>query len=58
MDVHCYCANDNRCAGCGGLLYKRKLNANTYNEVDGQVWHTPGFSGLDHTCADEVASQC
>jgi hypothetical protein len=54
MEVHCRCANDNRCAACGDLLYERKLNANTYDEVDGQVWHTPGFSGLGHLCADEA----
>lgn len=56
MDVHCRCANDNRCAACGGLLHTRKLNANTYNEVDGQVWHTPGFSGLAHACAGQAAA--
>jgi hypothetical protein len=57
MDVHCRCANDNRCAACGDLLHESKLNANTYNEVDGQIWHTPGFSGFGHVCA-EAASQC
>jgi hypothetical protein len=57
MDVHCRCANDNRCAACGDLLHERKLNANTYNEADGHVWHTPGFAGLGHVCA-EAASQC
>lgn len=58
MDVHCRCANDNRCAACSGLLHERKLNANVYNEVDGQVWHTPGFSGFGHTCAGEAPFQC
>jgi hypothetical protein len=50
MAVHCRCANDNRCAACGGLLYKRKLNANYYNPCDGRIWHVPGFSGLGHRC--------
>jgi hypothetical protein len=52
-DVHCRCDNDNRCARCGELLHKRKLNANEYNEANGQIWHTPGFSGLRHVCATE-----
>jgi len=50
MTVHCRCANDNRCAACGGLLYGRKLNANYYNVRDRQIWHVPGFSGLHHRC--------
>jgi hypothetical protein len=58
MEVHCRCGNDNRCAGCGGLLHTRKLNANRYNEADGQVWHTPGFSGFPHVCALGESSQC
>jgi hypothetical protein len=58
IDVHCRCANDNRCARCGELLHKRKLNANEYNEADGQIWHTPGFSGFRHVCATEQPSQC
>jgi hypothetical protein len=56
MDVHCRCANDNRCAACGDLLHESKLNANTYNEADGQIWHTPGFSGLGHACARVTSS--
>jgi hypothetical protein len=50
MTVHCRCANDNRCAACGGLLYERKLNANYYNPRDGHIWYVPGFSGLGHRC--------
>ena len=50
MDVHCRCANDNHCAACGALLYERKLNANYYDETDGQIWHVPGFLGFDHMC--------
>lgn len=51
MDVHCRCANDNRCAACGELLHERKLNANEYNEADGQIWYVPGFSAFNHRCA-------
>jgi hypothetical protein len=51
MEVHCHCANNNRCAACGQLLHTRKLNANHYEEADGGIWHTPGFSGFAHTCA-------
>ena len=50
MQVHCRCENDNRCARCGSLLADRKLNANYYNESDGQIWHVPGFVGLSHRC--------
>ena len=50
MTVHCRCANDNRCAACGQLLYERKLNANYYNPRDRQIWHVPGFSGFSHRC--------
>ena len=52
MRVHCWCENDNRCARCGQLLYEYKLNANYYDPRDGQIWHVPGFSGLDHVCRD------
>jgi hypothetical protein len=54
IEVHCRCANDNRCAACGRLLHTRKLNANEYSERDGRIWHTPGFSGLGHICASET----
>jgi hypothetical protein len=53
MIVECRCANENRCAACGDLLYERKLNANYYEPGDGQIWHVPGFSGLDHRCPPE-----
>jgi len=56
MEVHCRCANDNRCAACGELLHARKLNANEYDETDGQIWHTPGFSAFRHVCAIGVAA--
>lgn len=52
MRVHCWCENDNRCARCGQLLYEYKLNANYYDPRNGQIWHVPGFSGLDHVCRD------
>jgi hypothetical protein len=56
MEVHCRCANDNRCAACGVLFHTRKLNANWYNESDGVIWHTPGFSALSHACSGSGAS--
>jgi hypothetical protein len=55
IDVHCRCANDNRCAACGKLLHTRKLNANEFNEADRRIWHTPGFCGLSHVCATATA---
>ena len=57
MTVHCRCANDNRCAACGLLLYKRKLNANYYDPRDGKIWHVPGFDGLGHQCPSAPASR-
>lgn len=50
LRVHCKCENHNRCAACGDPLAERRLNANYWDERDGQVWHVPGFCGLDHRC--------
>jgi hypothetical protein len=47
----CRCENDNRCAACGELLADRKVNANYFDPKDGQVWHVPGFTALNHKCA-------
>jgi hypothetical protein len=55
VSVHCRCQNDNRCARCGQLLYRLKLNSNHFSESDGSIWHVPGFcarescAGLDIT---------
>ena len=54
--VCCRCENDNRCARCGGLLCKYKLNANFFEPADGKIWHVPGFSGLSHRCPEVI--QC
>ena len=54
MTVHCRCDNRNYCAGCGGLLYQRKLNANFFDETDGQIWHVPGFCAFEHRCLDNA----
>jgi hypothetical protein len=53
MTVACRCDNDNRCARCHALLAERKLNANSYCESDGAIWHTPGFVGLSHQCPSQ-----
>jgi hypothetical protein len=53
MRVGCLCANDNRCVRCGQLLYRHRLNANFFDESDGQVWHVAGFCGFSHKCADD-----
>ena len=55
MQVHCLCENDNVCARCGHTLYARKLNANLYDESDGQIWHVPGFCAFSHNCPDSDA---
>jgi hypothetical protein len=51
MRVACACDNDNRCAHCGDRLADWKLNANFYDEVDGHIWHVPGFMAFNHRCA-------
>ncbi|MGH9317457.1 MAG: hypothetical protein ACRD1P_10145, partial [Thermoanaerobaculia bacterium] len=48
--VHCPCENHNRCARCGDPLSDRRLNANFFDRLDGCIWHTPAFCGLDHRC--------
>jgi hypothetical protein len=48
--ARCRCENDTRCAGCGRPLHERQVDANYYDPADGQVWHVPGFCGLDHRC--------
>ncbi len=50
MTAHCACDNINLCAGCGQLLYPHKLNANFFDESDGQIWHLPGFCTFSHQC--------
>ena len=50
--AYCRCENWNRCARCGGPLGERRLNAHHYDPRDGKFWHTPGFCGLSHRCAD------
>jgi hypothetical protein len=52
ISVHCPCDNENRCARCGEHLNDRRLNGNYYCRSDGHIWHTPGFCGLKHRCAD------
>lgn len=48
--VHCLCENDNLCARCGEPLAEHKLNANHYDEGDGQIWYVPGFMAFSHRC--------
>ena len=50
--AYCQCENWNRCARCGGPLGERRLNAHQYDPQDGKFWHTPGFCGLSHRCAE------
>src|SRR5579875_2628464 len=52
MSVHCTCDNNNLCAGCGRLLHARKLNANFFDEADGEIWHVPGFCAFGHRCGE------
>lgn len=57
VDVHCRCANDNRCAACGVRLHARRLNGNQYSEQDRTVWHTPGFVAFGHKCDGAAISR-
>lgn len=50
IGVDCLCANQNRCANCGELLFSYKLNANYFDESDARTWHVPGFCGFGHQC--------
>lgn len=50
MIVNCLCENKNKCASCGALFYKYKLNANYYTVEDGTIWHLPGFMAFKHEC--------
>jgi hypothetical protein len=52
MTVHCQCDNRNYCAGCGRWFYPYKLNANYFDETDGQIWHVPGFAAFEHRCPE------
>ncbi|HKI94861.1 MAG TPA: hypothetical protein VJ992_06165 [Gemmatimonadales bacterium] len=54
MEVSCWCQNDNLCARCREKLADRKLNGNHYDERDGNIWHWPGFLGLQHQCRERV----
>ena len=44
MRVHCPCANDNRCARCGGPFDAFRLNANHYDPRRRAIWHLPAFT--------------
>jgi hypothetical protein len=52
VQVHCLCENDNFCAWCHEYLYDKKLNANYYDPIKGDVIHAPGFSALGHRCVE------
>jgi len=51
MLVRCRCENDTACAACGQSLHERRIDANYYDENDGQIHHVPGFAAFDHACA-------
>ncbi len=51
MQLHCRCANWNRCARCGHPLYARRLNANYFAPREGAIRHVPGFCAFDHRCS-------
>ncbi len=50
LPVCCLCENDNECAGCGSLLFERRLQCNWYDEEEGALHYVPGFHALDHVC--------
>lgn len=52
LPVCCVCENDNECAGCGELLFERRLQCNWYDEEAGELLYVPGFHALDHACGE------
>ena len=50
LPVCCLCENHNECAGCGSLLFERRLQCNWYDEEEGALHYVPGFHALDHAC--------
>ncbi len=50
IDVHCACANHNRCAACGEALAASRLSAYRYDEADRKVWYLAAYAALSHRC--------
>lgn len=51
IDVHCRCANHNRCAACGEPLADPRLSAYRWSEPDRDVRYLAAYAGLSHKCA-------
>ncbi|BFU89189.1 MAG: hypothetical protein NTAFB01_03760 [Nitrospira sp.] len=50
VPVLCRCANDNYCAGCGGLLAERKLGSVYFLGESETLWYYPGYKAFTHRC--------
>jgi hypothetical protein len=50
IEVHCRCANHNRCARCGEPLAPSRLSAYSYDETERKVWYRAAYSAFSHRC--------
>lgn len=50
IEVHCRCANHNRCAACGEPLAASRLSAYDYDEAERKVWYRAAYSAFSHRC--------
>jgi len=50
IDVHCLCANHNRCAACGEPLAESRLSAYRYSVPDRAVRYLAAYAALGHRC--------
>lgn len=50
VDVHCRCANRNRCAGCGEPLAGERLSAWHWDDERAGAWYLAAYCCLSHRC--------
>lgn len=50
IDVHCRCANHNRCAACGEPLAESRLSAYRWSDPDRAVRYLAAYAALAHKC--------
>lgn len=55
IEVHCQCANHNRCAACGEPLAESRLSAYRWSEPDNAVRYLAAYVALSHRCQSRPA---
>lgn len=50
IEVHCRCANHNRCAACAGPLAATRLSSYFFDEEERGVWYLAAYAALSHRC--------